>query len=317
MQKVITIAIPTYNRRKAIYESVRAYCKMIKINNLENDLEILVIDNCSDKYDILENGTLYVGKFNDDGSGSWLVLDEKSTGMKKAEICVHTRQAGSKVGGTTMDRPEWVASHPHKAEVYLALTNNTNRGKSEAMPINAANPRADKKDGTESINNQKMPTLSSLLKSIDWQHLTNGYPVRFHGDLHFENILWKPIKKQFVFLDWRQDFAGNFEIGDIYYDLAKLLHGLVVSHELITKNHFSIQWNDNAIIFDLQRKPILKECEQQFYQWCVDHGFSLRKIRILTALIYLNISALHHYPYSLFLYSLGKLLLFDELKKEN
>ncbi len=95
-------------------------------------------DPKKDNSNILENGTLYVGKFNDDGSGSWLVLDEKSTGMKKAEICVHTRQAGSKVGGTTMDRPEWVASHPHKAEVYLALTNNTNRGKSEAMPINAA-----------------------------------------------------------------------------------------------------------------------------------------------------------------------------------
>ncbi len=174
-----------------------------------------------------------------------------------------------------------------------------------------------KQDGTESINGQEMPTLSNLLNKIDWDDLSNGCPGRFHGDFHFENILWKPIKKQFVFLDWRQDFAGNFEIGDIYYDLAKLLHGLVVSHELITKNHFSIQWNDNAIIFDLQRKPILKECEQQFYQWCVDHGFSLRKIRILTALIYLNISALHHYPYSLFLYSLGKLLLFDELKKEN
>ena len=104
-------------------------------------------DPKKDNSNILENGTLYVGKFNDDGSGSWLVLDEKSTGMKKAEICVHTRQAGSKVGGTTMDRPEWVASHPHKAEVYVALTNNTNRGKSEAMPINAANPRADNKYG--------------------------------------------------------------------------------------------------------------------------------------------------------------------------
>ena len=67
--------------------------------------------------------------------------------MKKAEICVHTRQAASKVNATTMDRPEWVASHPLKTEVYLALTNNTNRGKSEAQPINAANPRKDNKYG--------------------------------------------------------------------------------------------------------------------------------------------------------------------------
>ena len=104
-------------------------------------------DPKKDNSNILENGTLYAGKFNDDGSGSWLILDEKSTGMKKAEICIHTRQAASKVGATTMDRPEWIASHPYKAEVYVALTNNSNRGKSDAMPINAANPRADNKYG--------------------------------------------------------------------------------------------------------------------------------------------------------------------------
>jgi secreted PhoX family phosphatase len=67
--------------------------------------------------------------------------------MKKAEICVYTRQAASKVSATTMDRPEWVASHPLKPEIYLALTNNSNRGKSDAMPVNAANPRAENKYG--------------------------------------------------------------------------------------------------------------------------------------------------------------------------
>jgi NDP-sugar pyrophosphorylase family protein/thiamine kinase-like enzyme len=170
-----------------------------------------------------------------------------------------------------------------------------------------------KQDGTESINGQEMPSLSNLLNKIDWYDLSNGCPGRFHGDFHFENILWEPIKKQFVFLDWRQDFAGNLEIGDIYYDLSKLLHGLVVSHELIVKNHFSIEWNDNAIIFDLKRKPILKECEEQFYQWCSDRGFSSSKIRILTALIYLNIAALHHFPYSFLLYALGKSILKKEL----
>jgi hypothetical protein len=43
------------------------------------------------------------------------------------------------------------------------------------------------------------------------------------------------------------------------------------------------------------------------------HNFSLKKIRILTGLIYLNIAALHHYPYSLFLYALGKSMLKKEL----
>jgi len=39
----------------------------------------------------------------------------------------------------------------------------------------------------------------------------------------------------------------------------------------------------------------------------------LKKVRVLTALIFLNIAALHHYPYSLLLYGLGKKMLHNEL----
>jgi len=52
MKKIITIGIPTYNRKIAIYDSVRSYCDMIKKNNFENEIELLIIDNCSDKYNI-------------------------------------------------------------------------------------------------------------------------------------------------------------------------------------------------------------------------------------------------------------------------
>ena len=47
----------------------------------------------------------------------------------RAEVCIHTRIAASTVGATTMDRPEWVAVHPMKPEVYCCLTNNRNRGR--------------------------------------------------------------------------------------------------------------------------------------------------------------------------------------------
>ena len=96
--------------------------------------------------DLLEDGTLYVAKFDDKLTGQWLALTSETTGMSKAEICIRTRQAASKVGATTMDRPEWVAAHPTKAEVYCALTNNRNRGKKtnaggDATPVGGPNPR--------------------------------------------------------------------------------------------------------------------------------------------------------------------------------
>ncbi|MCY4467436.1 MAG: PhoX family phosphatase [Thiotrichales bacterium] len=97
--------------------------------------------------DLLETGTLYVARFADGGRGEWVELTPASTGMDSpAEICIHTRQAASAVGATTMDRPEWVAANPKNAEVYCCLTNNRNRGVKpnaggDATPVGGPNPR--------------------------------------------------------------------------------------------------------------------------------------------------------------------------------
>ena len=95
---------------------------------------------------LLDEGQLYVARFNDDMSGEWLALTPEATGMDAATIAIFTRQAASRVGATTMDRPEWVAVNPLKPEAYCALTNNKNRGVKpneggDATPVGGANPR--------------------------------------------------------------------------------------------------------------------------------------------------------------------------------
>ncbi|HMQ41588.1 MAG TPA: PhoX family phosphatase [Paracoccus sp. (in: a-proteobacteria)] len=89
---------------------------------------------------LLSDGTLYVARFNDDMTGEWLALTPETTGMSIEDVLVFARLAGSAVGATTMDRPEWIAAHPHRVEAYCALTNNSKRG-GDGMPVNAANPR--------------------------------------------------------------------------------------------------------------------------------------------------------------------------------
>ncbi len=106
-----------------------------------------------DNTGLLEEGTLYVAKFNDDQTGEWLELSPETTGMEsQAEICIRTRVAGSAVGATTMDRPEWISSNPNKAELYCALTNNKNRGikpnaGGDETPVGGPNPRPENKYG--------------------------------------------------------------------------------------------------------------------------------------------------------------------------
>ena len=106
-----------------------------------------------DNRDLLENGKLFAARFAADGRGEWVELTSASTGMaSQAEICIHTRLAASAVEATTMDRPEWVAASPKKAEVYCCLTNNKNRGVKpnaggDAAPVGGPNPREKNKYG--------------------------------------------------------------------------------------------------------------------------------------------------------------------------
>ncbi len=102
---------------------------------------------------LLSEGQLFVAKFNDDGTGTWLALTPEDTGMTEAEIAVFTRMAGTAVSATTMDRPEWIAVNPTAVEAYCCLTNNSRRGAldddgnirtnaaGEPMVPNAPNPR--------------------------------------------------------------------------------------------------------------------------------------------------------------------------------
>ncbi|BCG24427.1 hypothetical protein TUM18999_26180 [Pseudomonas tohonis] len=100
---------------------------------------------------LLDEGTLYVARFNADGSGQWLALDINDKNFLKAclaagvafadqgEVLINTRLAADVVGATKMDRPEWGAVNPDNGEVYFTLTNNTARTTPDAPNPRPAN----------------------------------------------------------------------------------------------------------------------------------------------------------------------------------
>ncbi len=171
------------------------------------------------------------------------------------------------------------------------------------------------KDKAEVINGEKTPTIKSLLKQIDWKWLTKGMPVLFHGDLQPENIL--VTKNGFKLLDWRHDFEGLKAYGDIYYDFAKLYHALLISHEVVRKGEYSVKRGKKTIDFHFLVKNNLLDFKNVFEKWLVKNKYDLKKVEVLSALIYINIAPLHHYPYNELLYYLGKRSLYDILNQEH
>lgn len=99
--------------------------------------------------ELLDEGTLYVARFDvgdaagdDRGVGEWLALSPETVGWSMEEILLNTRGAADVVGATPMDRPEDIEVNPKSGNVYIALTNNSNR-----TEPNEANPRVNNQHG--------------------------------------------------------------------------------------------------------------------------------------------------------------------------
>ena len=119
---------------------------------------------------LLDDGDLYVARFSGDsspaelerynaaatlgelpddgafdGSGTWIPLiiagASRVPGFSVAEVLILTRLAADTIGATKMDRPEDVERNPVNGRVYLAMTNNTNRGRGTNPGVDEANPR--------------------------------------------------------------------------------------------------------------------------------------------------------------------------------
>ena len=157
----------------------------------------------------------------------------------------------------------------------------------------------------------EVPKIKDLVSQINFKDIIGKEPTGFHGDFILDNIL---ISESFTLIDWRQDFNGIIESGDMNYDLAKLNHNLVLNHNMLYHNYFEIDFS-NDIICDVYVKKSLIDCKSILKTFCEKNDINFSSIEILTALIWINMSPLHDHPFDIFLYYFGKYNLFLTLSK--
>jgi len=167
-------------------------------------------------------------------------------------------------------------------------------------------------DKTTVINNIPIPPVFEILENINKDWLCDAKSYRFHGDFILDNII--KTKGGFCLLDWRQDFGGDLTSGDVYYDLAKLNHNLTLNHENLKNNHFKIENHGDNITCDILVNYRLVECQKIFKEFLINNDFDVKKVNILTSLIWLNMAPLHEHPLDKFLFYFGKYNLYKMLK---
>lgn len=164
-----------------------------------------------------------------------------------------------------------------------------------------------------SVDGKQVKNITHYLNNLDWLNLCDKAAAAFtHGDLHFENVIAND-NSEFYMIDWRHEFGTSVEIGDIYYDLAKLYGGFILNYSKIKNGEFNVTCEGTDYKLSIPYINNYDHYVQILEKFIIEQGYDLYKVKTLIPIIYLNMAPLHTAPFDMFLYCLS-LKLFEEIE---
>ena len=150
-------------------------------------------------------------------------------------------------------------------------------------------------DRITTINGIEVGLIEDMLNRVDWDWFyEKAIPTYFHGDLQPENILYDSSKDKFVLIDWRQRFGNSIEIGDVYYDLGKIYHAIMINGQSILKDMYDYRIDKlTSVSLDFYCKSNLVYFMDIFKKFCSDNNYDWNNVELLGILQYFNICTLY------------------------
>jgi secreted PhoX family phosphatase len=166
--------------------------------------------------DLLDHGTLYCARYDDDGTGVWLPMVHDENGplnsragfANQGDVVIKARAAADLLGATPMDRPEDVEASHITGRIYVPCTKTSERGVTEErewdgreieVATNAANPRPDNKSGH----------IIEMAEAGD-----DATGTRFEWNVFL--LAGNPARGRYI-VDARQLVAGSLSGADTYF----------------------------------------------------------------------------------------------------
>lgn len=132
------------------------------------------------------------------------------------------------------------------------------------------------------------PELQSIaldaVTRVDWHALVeDAVPGTFHGDFTLANVVRDDTGRWYA-LDWREDFGDETLIGDLRYDVGKLLGGTEFNWERARRGDFH-RYDDGEQLAHRIREHVRTKL-----------GLPVRPLAIIAALTLINSAPLHASP---------------------
>lgn len=157
------------------------------------------------------------------------------------------------------------------------------------------------------VNGMDVKPMDDYLKMVDWDNLCNDTQWAFiHGDFQFDNVIYNPNTDEFTCIDWRTDFGGD-SYGDLYYDLAKMLGGIILSYKSVKEDLLEYKEHNEVAVLNDCGIPDSEIYISKLSNFCAAAGLDWEKVNLLVPIIYLNMSPLHEAPFDKYLFALSQM----------